>query len=179
MSTTNRQLMRELELAGANAKEVVELTSLADKLRLLKPSVSRHSNRFVNILKPVLLPSLAVVVGLFMVMLAQSVRPTSWLYPIQKLSDAVATEIHPEYRADVMMRRAQQVNQLVSSHASTDIILSTLASYKAEAEDYRSMPHANYAAFEYCKTNLEQAAATAPSNIRQAIVSSLNALRNI
>lgn len=175
MRTNHQQLRQELRQAGANASEADELTHIAASLGSLK--ATNEHKRWSMLLKPAVLASSALAVGLIIVMLAQSVTPTSWLYPVQKLSDAVAVKAHPGYRAAVMMRRAQQVNELVASHASSQVILSTLNSYSSEAAGYKASPNTNYAVFDYCKTNLEQAAAAAPYNVRQAIINSLDSLK--
>lgn len=120
--------------------------------------------------------SSGAVLGMALVIFSQSVAPTSWLYPVQELSDRGAIMIHPEYRATVMMRRARQVNELIGVAAAPATIKATLASYDSEAASYKAMAHANYAAFEYCQTNLRQAAAAAPGSVRQSILDSLDSL---
>ena len=75
-----------------------------------------------------------------------------------------------------MMKRAQQVNVLVSEHASSKQILAVLVDYTSEASAYRSIPHSNYAAFEFCKTNLQQAKLAASPTVKNAISKSLQSL---
>jgi hypothetical protein len=77
-----------------------------------------------------------------------------------------------------MMRRAQQVQQLVAGHAGSPVVLATLADYRTEASAYKSTS-TNYAMFEYCKTSLRQAAAAAPNPERQAIDKALLALGDV
>lgn len=176
MNGHDTRLRRELRLAGADASEIDELTSVAMRLRLLKPAAKTRGKVWPGALKPALMASSGLLLGVIVVMLAQSAAPTSWLYPVQKLSDAVAVKAHPGYRGTVMMRRAQQVNELVADHASPKVIMSTLDSYDAEAAGYKAMSGADYAAFDYCKTNLQQAAAAAPHSVRSAIDTSLESL---
>ena len=176
------QLEKELLKAGAKPAEVNELLPIASSLVLLKNSdtllskESNRPNRWFGIAKPVTFVISGFVVGAFLIILSQAALPTSLLFPVQKFSDSVAVSVYPQYRANVMMKRAQQVNQLVAKHASTDHILATLADYTRVASAYKSMSHANYAAFEYCKTNLQQAEVSASPNVRQAISSSLQSL---
>lgn len=178
MNSEHQTLRQELHQAGAKSSEMDELVSVADQLRLLKTApASSKSRRWIKPLRPALIALPVLALSLIIIMLAQSAMPTSWLYPVQKMSDAVAVKIHPEYRATVMMRRADQVNELVNSHASRQLILSTLDSYQAEAADYKTLPHTSYAAFEYCETTLKQAAAAAPTDVRQAITNSLDSLQ--
>lgn len=180
MSSAEQQLRKELLQTGVQAAEIDELTGIATLLSLLKDSTRDQSKHWTRILMPMLLSASSLVVGAVIIMSAQSVGPASWLYSVQRLSDSVAIKVHPQYRLNVMMRRAQQINQLVASHASSPIILDTLNNYQTEATDYKTRygykQGDNYRAFEYCHTVLQQAAAKAPANIRQAINDSLKSL---
>jgi len=180
MRDTRSQLRKELHQAGANAAEVDELLPIASQLSRLSPQQARSAKsstfHLVRLLRPVVFTASGLALGMLLIIISQVASPTSILYPVQKISDGVAIDVHPQYRATVMMKRAQQVNQLVSEHASSKKVLATLADYTAEASAYRSMPHANYSAFEFCKTNLEQAAASASPEIKHAISSSLQSL---
>ena len=173
-----RQLKEELRQAGAKPSEMSELTHIATQLKQLSssPNIARKQRLGMSIFKPIVLACSGVIIGAIIVMFSQSVEPTSWLYPVQQLSDAVAMKTHPQYRATVMMRQAQQVKELVQVHAPSQVILATLQSYQTVATKYEAMPHANYSAFDYCKANLEQAETIAPTNIRQAINISLDSL---
>lgn len=176
------RLERELISAGASPSEISGLMPLAAGLRKL--GAAEHAGGtlrprprwWTGMLRPALLAASGAVFGMAIVMASQSVAPTSWLYPMQELSDQGAIMIHPEYRATVMMRRARQVNELVASSATSATIKATLASYDKEAASYKLMNHSNYAAFEYCQTNLKQAAAGASGSLRQAILGSLDSL---
>jgi hypothetical protein len=171
-----QQLRKELLAAGASAAEVKELLPIASKISLLGDSPK--TNHWLRIVKPMAFIASGLALGMFVVIISQAALPTSLLYPVQKLSDSVAISVHSQYRADVMMKRAQQVNQLVANHANSKQVLATLADYSSEAAAYKSTAHANYSAFEYCKTNLQQAAAAASPDVRQAISSSLQPLEN-
>lgn len=174
MKYRQHQLANELRQAGATTAELKRLLPIASRLSLLKESMARP--RWFRYVQPVLLTATGLALGMVLIVMSQAVLPTSWLYPVQKFSDNVAVGIHPQYRASIMMKRAQQVNALVANHASSRQVLATLADYTAEANTYKAMPHANYAAFEYCKTNLQQAAAAAAPPIRQTINDSLKSL---
>ena len=171
-------LAKELTAAGASAGEAHELAMLASNLTQLNPKRSQQRSvrsRF-KILLPVGFTGVAgIVVGMALVIFSQTVLPGSRLYAIQKLSDHVAVSVDPSYRGTVMMKRAEEVKQLIASHAAPSVVLATLSDYKTEASVYKTAP-SNYAAFEYCKDNLQQAAAIAPSPERQAIVGTLNSL---
>jgi hypothetical protein len=182
MKDYNYQLHKELLAAGASEAEVKELMPIASKLSLLKNANTEEAKNKVQasvwqrLIKPVTFMVTGLALGMFVIILSQEVSPTSFLYPIQKSSDSVAISIHPQYRANVMMKRAQQVNQLVATHTDSKQVLATLADYTMEASAYKSTPHANYAAFEYCKTNLQQASSTASTEVRNAILTSLQSL---
>jgi hypothetical protein len=180
-----RQLRKELREAGASVAEIEELAPIASRLSLLKDSpapavdTKRTHTRWQRMLKPIAFGVSGLALGMFLIIMSQSALPTSRLYPVQKFSDSVAVSFRPQYRANVMMKRAQQVNELVASHAGSEKVLATLADYTKEASVYKSAPHANYSAFEYCKTNLQQAASAASPTVRQAISSSLDSLENV
>jgi hypothetical protein len=176
------QLAKELKDEGASKTEIDQLMPIASNLRLLKTAKqpedqsAKQGFTWFKLAKPLGFVGLGLVAGIILVTVSQAALPTSWLYPVQKFSDSVAVDIHPSYRATIMMKRAQQVNQLVANDASSKQVLATLADYTAEADSYKDSPHANYAAFEYCKSSLQQAAKAAPPNIREAISSSLSSL---
>ncbi len=180
-------LRNELRSAGASDSEVSELAVLANDLKQLKKSKDwlsiplpqdRQQNRWKKFI-PIGLTSLTgLVLGMMLVILSQTVLPNSPLYAVQKLSDNVAIAVSPVYRGTVMMRRAQEVKQLTAEHANSSLVLATLADYQTEASAYKSVSD-NYPVFEYCKSNLQQAAAIAPNPERQAIDKTLLSLQNV
>ncbi|HTB48697.1 MAG TPA: hypothetical protein VK712_01295 [Verrucomicrobiae bacterium] len=185
-SQRSNNLSEELKLAGASDTEAHELVAVASSLKHLKDSRSsaaksmRHGQlqSKLRAFIPIGLTSLGgLALGMAVVIFSQTVLPGSLLYPVQKLSDNVAMSANPDYRGTVMMKRAQEVKQLIAAHASPNLVLATLADYRREAAAYKSAP-ANYAVFEYCKTNLQQAAATAPSSERQAINKTVSSLHD-
>jgi hypothetical protein len=177
-----KQLRSELHQVGADNTEVEMLLPIASSLGRLKRghAQSRAKRRGAQLwpqfMKLAASGTLVLALGMFVIISSQIASPNSWLYPLQKVSDSVAISLHPQYRATIMMKRAQQVNQLVADHADSKLVLSTLADYTSEASAYKATPHANYAAFEFCRDNLQRAAAGAPPDIRRAITSSLQAI---
>jgi len=128
---------------------------------------------------PVGVASIAgLAVGMALVMFSQTTLPGSILYPVQKLSDSMAVSVNPDYRGTVMMKRAQEVKQLIADHASSNLVLATLDDYKSEASAYTSVS-ANYAVFDYCKSSLQQAATIATNPERQAIDATLSSLNDV
>lgn len=179
MTNSLKQLRRELHSAGASPAEVRDLVPLAARLAALgtgsSPSATT-SSRWAKVVQLVAFSLTGLAAGMALVVISQSVLPGNVLYPIQKASDSIATSLHPSYRASVMMKRAQQVHELVVRHADTQHVLATLADYTRQAGAYKAAPHADYAAFEFCKTNLQQAAAMASPEVRRAIDNSLESL---
>jgi hypothetical protein len=166
-------LSQELKLAGASDSEANELAGIANNLKLLEQK-SRNSRK---IFVPIgLATSMGTIIGMALIIFSQTVLPGNWLYPVQQLSDNTAVSINSDYRGTVMMKRAQQVKQLIAEHADSSIVLATLADYQTEASAYKS-DGTNYAVFEYCKSNLQQAATMAPSSERSAITDTLSSLQ--
>jgi hypothetical protein len=181
MKDNMQQLGKELRDVGAKDSEVDELMAIASRLSALKPqatSVRGTAFRWQTVLRPALVGASGLIVGVLLVIVAESVPPTNVLYPLQNLTDNIAVSLHPDYRATIMMKRALQVNQLVGDHADSGKILATLADYTEKANAYKSSPHADYAAFEYCKSNLEQAATAATPDVHAAITKSLESLQD-
>jgi hypothetical protein len=180
-----KTLHTELKAAGASTTELPELTTLANNLSALRHtdvSVSPLAKQPRKRLRRAMTLSIPAVFGLafgmFLVIASQTVLPGNPLYPVQEGSDAIAVAIDPGYRGTIMMRRAAQVKMLVSQHAPSERILATLADYQKQASSYKTTA-SNYAAFEYCKNNLQQASMQANGGVRQAINSTLASLASV
>lgn len=177
-----KQLAKELKAVGAKPADIDNLLPIASKMSLLKRSKknidTRMARRWLKVTKPVAFVASGLIVGMFLVMVSQAVLPSSWIYPVQKFSDSIAVNLHPAYRATVMMKLAQQVKQLVANKANSKLVLATLADYQTEASAYKTMT-SNYAAFEYCKNNLRQAATMTSGTEHQAIDNSLQSLKDV
>jgi len=176
--SNKRKLSTELRQAGAKPAETAGLVEVADQLNGLKsggpaysPANSRHRYNWVGLGVAAIT---GILLGSFLVAYSQTSLPGSWLYPAKRLSEKVAVAVDPNYRATLMMRRSQEVEELVGRHAGQPVILATLADYRIEAAAYKS---GNYAAFEFCKNNLQQAANNATSAERAAINDTLSSLQ--
>lgn len=181
------QLWSELQAVGASATESQELIRIASRLRHLNDDAAVHTDatrdkRHHRGLRTILIITIPTVMGMtlgmVLVIASQTVLPGSPLYPVQFASDTVAASFVPSYRGTIMMKRAMQVQQLVYSRAPSDEVSATLADYRKEASGYRSAT-SNYAALEYCKTTLQEAAAQAPGTERQAIDAVLVSLSDV
>ena len=170
----DKVLEKELLRAGAQPGEMAGLAAVASQLRALdRPILAPKSRRWGRLLPLTATALTALIVGASLVAYAQTSLPGSWAYPVKQLSEKTAVAIDPSYRATLMMRRSQEVRQLVSRHADQGQVMATLADYRSAAAAYKSH---NYAAFEYCKSNLEQAAGIAPPSERAAINQTLATL---
>ena len=177
---SQKQLAKELQQAGATKAEVKDLLPLAASLSQLKvDSPIRRRGWQGKSLKFAAIASLGFAIGIFLIISAEAALPTSPLYRVQKASDAVAVDLYSPYRANVMMKRAQQVRILVAKQASQQTVLATLADYNKLATAYKINSHDDYAALEYCKLNLQQAAQNTRGAELQAITSSLQSLQKI
>jgi len=176
--TDDTQLHKELREAGASKREVRDLLPIAARLNRLPKEQRLEPSRvhWLGVAQPVAYAALGIAFGVFLIIFSQAAVPGSWLYPVQKMSDSAVVKLRPQYRATVMMKRAQQVNQLVASHASSGTVMATLADYSRVAGAYKAAPNTNYAAFEFCESNLKQASASASPEVQKAIATSLNYL---
>jgi hypothetical protein len=183
----NTKLRNELKQAGASDSEVNELMRLTDSIKQLKEAKSMPKLPVMKFRRPAkwrlvaplgLASVTGLVLGMAIVILSQATLPGNVLYPVQKFSDSVAVSLDPSYRGTVMMKRAQEVKQLIANHSNSNLVLATLSDYTSEASVYKSA-YSNYAAFEYCKDSLQQAATMATSSERQAIQSSLSSLNDV
>jgi hypothetical protein len=176
----------ELVAAGAETTEANDLSRLALALGHLEttegkmPATTRPAikRRWQVRLLPTMLTGLAgVALGMLLVMLAQTSLPGSTFYPIKRASERVAVSVQPSYRGTIMMRRAQEVQALVSQQAAPGLVMNALADYQADAQSYKT-PSADYSLFEFCKSSLRQAEARATTPERQAIQQTLTTLRD-
>lgn len=183
MNNPQKKVLRsELKAAGASDGELKELVDVASGLSGLKssglPQLKQPRRKLRSVLAISVPAAVGLVIGMLVIVASQTVLPGSPLYPVQASSDRVAAAIDPSYRGTIMMRRAEQVKQLISSGAPSNRVFATLADYKKQAAGYKSEA-SNYAAFEYCKNNLQQAAVHATNNERQAINETLSSLTDV
>jgi hypothetical protein len=183
MNRHQRDTVRgELHTAGATDAEAEELLSLAENLhRLRSPNGAKSGRRWVYggihiLAMPSAYVLAGIVVGILTVAFAQAASPGSSLFPVQVATDNVASALHPQYREIVMVKRADQVKELVADHASSQNDMSAVADYTEVADKYRDGSRVNYAAFRYCESQLSQAAKIASPQVSQAIERSINSL---
>lgn len=174
MSNKHRELITELRSAGAKASETIGLIEIASQLKQLKVASQQAPQSRWRLATVGLAAIAGILIGAGVMTYSQTSLPGSWAYPAKRLSENVAVAFDPNYRGTLMMRRSLEVEQLVNRRASPHTVLATLADYKTAASAYKS---SDYAAFEYCKSNLEQAATAAPTPERSAITNTLSSLQ--
>lgn len=177
----NKRLHSELRGTGASESEARELTALAGRLGDLKnasPSPTHVFGRrlWVRFVPASLAGAVFLLLGMSSVTFAQSSMPGNWLYPVKRLSEDVTVKANPNYRATLMMRRADEVRALIANHANPLLVNDTITAYKAQAAAYTNKH--NYAAFEYCETSLKLAAANATPGEKSMIDNSLEKLHD-
>jgi len=182
---SSSKLKQELRDAGAAPGDATKLSQFATGLTRLQtgtPKLSdgirwRPRRRVWSVLPAVALAGAGgLLAGLLLVALAQTSFPGSLLYPVKRASEAVALQTQPDYRGVLMMRRAQEVRELVSRNGSSDLVATTLHDYATDAIAYKAQTGQNYAAFRYCQANLQQAESQARGKERQQIAGTLAAL---
>ena len=184
-------LERELRAGGAGPDEARELARLAEKLPGLRqlPLVAtppglavgrRFARRRLGLqrsrrtLALAATAAAAVLVTGGLIAAAQSALPGTALYPVKRGTEQVAERFAPGMHDEVMMRRADEVNELVARHGRTAMIDATLASYEQAVV---SDPNGSYAARDYCAGMLKSAAKQADPATRAKIMASLSRLK--
>lgn len=172
-------LRRELRDAGAHDSEISKLLPIAEGLRKLSKTSAQEKTFRWKI--PLLVSGTGLaglVLGVALMIFSQVALPGNWLYPVQKMSDNAAVALQPSYRGTVMMRRADQVKQLVAERAGQGAVLEALADYRTEAAAYKSSTN-NYALFDYCKSDLQQANSQTTGPEHAAITKTLAELQDV
>ena len=176
------KLTDELLSAGASEGEARELAQLALSLSHLngtEPKLAGRAGKRVWWraklgLWPVLGTALVgLAAGTAVVAIAQTAIPGGPLYPVKRASERIAATVQPDYRTTIMMHRAQEVRILVAEGQNSRLVTAALADYKA---DMRGLKTNNYAALDYCHSNLLQAEAIAPPAEKQQIATVLSEL---
>lgn len=174
---TNKDLEQELVQAGASAEEASVLTKLAAQLRhVYTPPPKFIVRRRTSWEKLALAGGISAVTFLFagggVVAMAQASQPGSTLYPVERFSEKVAERLHPSFTNRVMMRRANEIDQLVSSNGSEDTVLDEVHEYNAAFAKARL----DQATRDYCADHLSHAASLASGGEQAAIQEALKHL---
>jgi hypothetical protein len=169
-------LQQELRYAGATPDEISPLSSLATQLGTFKhPPERKIKQRQVWFAYSAIAAVGCFVIGVGVTSFAQTSVPGGWLYPVKRLSENMTVAVEPDYRATIMMHRAEEVKTLVGDKESSQKVLAALSDYSTQAAGYHM---SSYSTLEYCKSNLQEAAAAASPSERRAINKTLGLLRD-
>lgn len=164
------KLQRELLAVGAGPNEARELVHLASQLPKLRlRATAPNANPRLWLQTTGTFAAIGAIVAAFI--MAQNSLPGSWLYSLKRVSENTVATINPDYQGTIMMRRAQEVSELVTAHAPESTVLTTLQQYQQVASSYKD---ANQAAIAYCKHHLETAQTNATPAERYAISQTLH-----
>lgn len=184
-------LEEELRAGGAGVTEARELADLAGRLPELRrlPLVAtppgltvgrrfaRRRLAWARSARMLAFASTAAVTVLVtggVIAAAQSAMPGTALYPVKLGTERVAVRLAPGMHDEIMMRRADEVNELVARHSRPAQVDAALASYEQAVE---KDPSGSYAARDYCAGMLKTAAHEADPATSAKIMSSLSRLK--
>lgn len=178
-TTTDRTLQDELCLAGASAHQAAELATLAGQLKSLKTAPQATTKTLFEPLVPparsrfklYVLPAFSfLMIVAVLLTFAQSSLPGSLLYPVKRASENTVAFVDPGFKATMMMRRAQEINDLVATHAPAAVVVATLEDYRSDVQLYRV---SDTSVLKYCTSKLQAAAAIAPDYEKRVILKTL------
>lgn len=189
--TERFSLEQELREGGAGVAEARELAQLAARLPELRqlplvatPPGLKVGRRFARrrqawarsrwALALAGTAAAAVLVTGGVIAAAQSAIPGEALYPVKLETERVAVRFAPGMHDEIMMRRADEVNELVVHNARPAQVDATLAAYERAVVSDGS---GSYAARDYCAGMLKTAAGQADPATRAKIMSSLSRLK--
>jgi hypothetical protein len=177
------KLYRELRLVGASKEEAMALESVASDLGQLKPAygIEKHTDlvggrRYLPRLMPMgVMALLGIVIGIGVMAMSQASIPGSVLYPVKRTSEHAAVMVNPDYKENVMMRRAQEISALTAQQAPEKLVMDSLEDYKLAAKAYGT-PEYDAAAFDYCRQYLQTAAGRTTGSEHEAITATIAGL---
>lgn len=134
-----KSLERELYLAGASGEDMPSLLRAAESLSVVSApfATSRRKSGFQNarFLVSLFIGAMVLVLsGSVLSTVARQSLPGDLLYAYKRLNEKIATKIEPELRPVVMMRRSDEVHNLVLQGASQDVVLASVDAYVDELE---------------------------------------------
>ena len=84
-----------------------------------------------------------VVLGAGSVVFAQKSLPGDFLYPVKRLSENVAVSLNPELEQEIVVRRSQEVKDLVEQKEDPELVKNTLDDFSEDSQKAKSEGHAN------------------------------------
>ena len=182
----NIVIRNELLAAGASEYDALELSMLATIVAQLEKKQSLKQLSWLQFMFMFRKRSLAyglsaITAAVFIAVvgftvLAQSSLPGSKLYSVKIWSENSIAMVHPEFKKTMMMRRAQEVKDLIATHASSRLIIATLDDYHSDVRTYKIM---DQRVIDYCSNKLRSATPNASPEIKAAIEKAIGTIQNV
>lgn len=175
---------RDSQLARASTEDMSELLKLATDLRSL--SVGDKANRDqsrTNVRLQLLLTGFAIIVTSLLISTAQSSLPGNALYSAKLVSERVAVYANPEFKENVMMRRAQETQILASQHAPSPLVRSALKGYVIAMKEYKktdtSHSISSSPVLQFCLAKLRAAETVAADDTKPEIARTIHVVESL
>ena len=189
----NDDLTKELKIRGLSQAQADELGEVAGSLRqigrfprseevkeqfLVKLLGTRKKELFVW--PRLFAPTIAFVLILLVlasgsVALAQKSLPGDVLYPIKRLSENIAVSLKPSLEQGIVVRRSQEVKDLVEQKEDPGLVKDTLDDFSEDSQKAKSEGHAN-GNIEEGVRNLEEAKERSSDDEKKQIEETLKKL---
>src|SRR3990172_6061690 len=157
----NDDLVKELKIRGLSQTEAEELGEAAKSIGqigrftrsnevkeqfLIKLLGTKEKQSFVwpRLFAPAIAFVLILaVLGTGSVVFAQKSLPGDVLYPVKRLSENVAVSLKPELEQEIIIRRSQEVKDLVEKKEDPELVKNTIDDFSEDSQKAKSKGHAN------------------------------------
>src|SRR3972149_11824125 len=189
----NDDLEKELKIRGLSQTEAEELGQVAKSIGqigrvarseevkeqfLVKLLGTKKQELFVwpRLFAPaVAFVLILVVLGAGSVAFAQKSLPGDVLYPVKRLSEIVAVSLNPALEQEIVVRRSQEVKDLVEKKEDSELVKNTLDDFSEDSQKAKNKGHAN-GNLEEGVRNLEDARERSSEDERRQIEETLKKL---
>jgi len=189
----NDDLVKELKIRGLPPAEAEELGQVAtsfgelgrfarsEKVKeqfLVKLLGARKKQLFAwpRLFAPaVAFVLILLVLGAGSVVFAQKSLPGDFLYPVKRLSENVAVSLNPALEQEIVVRRSQEVKDLVEKKEDPQLVKNTLEDFSEDSQKAKNKGQANGKLEESVK-NLEEAKERSSEDERRQIEETLKKL---
>ena len=189
----NDDLIKELKIRGLFQAEAEELGGIAKNIGQIG-GISRSEKVKEQFLVKLLgnrkkksfawprlfVPSVAfvlilIVLGASSVVFAQKSLPGDFLYPVKRLSENVAVSLKPELEQEIVVRRSEEVKDLVEKKEDPELVKNTLEDFSRDSKKAKSKGHSNGKLEEGVK-NLKEAKVKSSDDEKKEIEEALKKL---
>src|SRR3989344_2268940 len=189
----NDDLVKELKIRGLSQTEAEELGEAAKSIGqigrftrsnevkeqfLIKLLGTKEKQSFVwpRLFAPAIAFVLILaVLGTGSVVFAQKSLPGDVLYPLKRLSENVAVSLNPALEQEIVVRRSQEVKDLVEQKEDPELVKDTLDDFSKDSQKAKSEGNAN-GNIEEGVRNLEDARERSSDDERRQIEETLKKL---